>query len=369
MESFISFYTSIGGKGNLSFTPFLTSEYVLNNLNYEWKWDRIYHLLPLEFIAENIEKFWWCSHHIAKIAPLSFILDNLFFFECDWGIITLREDISIEDILKSDIPFFCNVSISMRKDVTLSLVLSSPSKFNFYHLSSNPAINARDIFSHPELEWVFEEVMLNPTLTLSIVMENPQISWDWKRLACNPNFDIETLPYLPETIALSRKIPKEMFHLFKVEYLSLNPRIGWEDILNSSIEWNWNSLSMRDDINEELIENNPERKWNGVHLSRNKNISLTFALRHPEINWDFSVFSSNEGLCFSDVSENPHLDWNLNQILCNPFRGERRKNKFEELKKRIASNLIKRWWLHNFWNPYSKIGEKRIIRSWGGGRL
>ena len=363
MEHFLSFYNSIGGKGNLSYTPFLTREYIAQNFEYGWRWDRIYHLLPLEFIAGNLEKFWWCSHQLAKIVPLSFIEENLFFFECDWGIITLREDLSIEDMINSHLPY-CEVSLSLRKDVTISLVLSNPSRFSFYHLSSNPAIKVNDILLHPELGWVMREVMLNPTLTPEIVSSNPQIFWDWTRIASNTNFEIEKIPSPPESVALSKKIPKEMFHRFRADYLSLNPNLEWEDILSSNIEWNWNSLSTRRDITEKLIERNPDKKWNGVHLSRNPNISLTFAIRHPEINWDFSVFSSNQGLSFSDVKENPDLGWDLTQILCNPFRGERRKIKIEELKKRRASNLIKRWWLSNFWNPHLKIGKKRMNRSW-----
>jgi len=90
-------------------------------------------------------------------------------------------------------------------------------------------------------------------------------------------------------------------------------------VLSSPFQYAWDCrfLSKNPNINFQDILENPDF-WNYSYLSSNPNITLNDVLSYPELEWDYHVLTSNPNISLYDILSHPELEWDYNRLTENP---------------------------------------------------
>lgn len=192
-------------------------------------------------------------------------------------------------------------------------------------LIKNPNITWNFIQNHPEIDWNKEDFRYNPNLTWEIITQNDHINWDYNYLSSHPNITWEiisqnlSLPWGAYNVCFNPNITWEIVkaHPFNwnfkvlcatVDYsliepkdyifISSNPKLTWEEVKNNlDKNWSWETLSTREFITPEIVNNHPDLPWDDYFLYLN-----------PNFPWDWK---GKEDLNMEAVSNNPNLNWKV----------------------------------------------------------
>ena len=168
----------------------------------------------------------------------------------------------------------------------------------------------------------------NPNLTIEFIEAHPSYVWDWKQISRNPNITME--------------------------FIEAHP----------SYDWDLGQVSRNPNITMEFIEAHPEYDWDWKQISRNPNITIEFVEAHPEYDWDWFMFQCNPHLTMEFIEAHPERDWEWDDLSENEFTKNKELFMIEEAKKYMAVYKIKKWWKEIYYSPYTKIGKKRLIKSY-----
>jgi hypothetical protein len=217
----------------------------------------------------------------------------------------------------------------------------------------------------------------HPLITWEFVAQNPFINWDYypiiKRLGIN--WDVIFKHKLnPQIIAcMSKKATlKDITEIdiqWNINYVSCNPNITWDYIMQSPTQFNWyrisknpiitwqfvvarldkypwdfRGLSENCNITWEIIRDNPLAGWDPEHVSRNINciksiqenpqilgefpwdfewlsykVDIDTILSQPSYDWEYTIISGRDDLKWWHVVNHPKLSWEWRRIASNDF--------------------------------------------------
>ena len=205
--------------------------------------------------------------------------------------------------------------LSANHNVTWKTVKDNPTfPWDYKYLSSNPNITFEIVQLNPEINWNYDMMSKNVNITVENVLSNPDLGWNYKNLfTYNQHFNVyENLQYsykledlikifkpgssmlkikrelrLLGHLNINRKQISEVIKLINTkvdfELLSSNKNLILDIIINNKgSEWDWDSLSMNDNLFETLprddlaviynIFTNSDFKWNHELLNSNKSL-------------------------------------------------------------------------------------------------
>ena len=135
-----------------------------------------------------------------------------------------------DNLIPDDAPIFKpsgHVNHSQFSDINICLWFD----WNWFYLSSNPAISLQEIDDHPELPWDDEGLSSHPELTLQYVENHPEKKWNWANIQIQCKLELDHL---------LRICPR---HELKWNHISSNHSIGWDDVFKyPSKPWDWHNL-------------------------------------------------------------------------------------------------------------------------------
>lgn len=231
--------------------------------------------------------------------------------------------------------------LSCNPSVSLQFIIEHPQLpwVNKY-VSKNKSINEADVRSHLEYPWdlgglcmnpnisltFFEEYLINPTvvhhvdwqllsanpsITMIDVMNCPHYKWDDLYLSMNPNVN--------SNFILNEGKERNWF----IPSLCSNPGITSRDIFKSTLKpllqhsggWNYRNLSSNPNLPIEFVKMNLNEDWNYYSISAN--VSLTDLQTYGQIKWDGYGLSLNPNITLDYIKQHPHIKWDIPSILSN----------------------------------------------------
>lgn len=188
-------------------------------------------------------------------------------------------------------------------------------KWNWLALSSNPNIQYRDVVDNQNLPWSLMGLAANPNFTRAILIENYHVKWPLLGMKDNPTLSVqELLCGLTRKLVNCRRRSTILCELVEkrcitIEYLranpwlvrnsdkfglSSNPYISIHDIMaNRDIGWDYEALSERPDVTEEILRQHMEDPWWWKEIFMNARISPEF----------IKEMASAKGYCESDIND------------------------------------------------------------------
>jgi hypothetical protein len=239
------------------------------------------------------------------------------------------------------------------------LVYVLPSaKWDWDDLSANPNISWEFIYNNLQRPWIWRKVSANTNITFPIVISHQERCWDGFGLAENENMTFEHLVILSEKYNISwalastnKNITWEIIesnpkYSWRYDYFLARPdapldvakqygvlqncednrQLTWKDLesvdislcdmdrlsknlgiplekikeTRDKINWDWSSVSEREDIEWSFVKKNIELPWDWHALSS-----------HPNMSWD--VLKSSSRWKMKGVSENANTTWEIAQ--------------------------------------------------------
>lgn len=199
------------------------------------------------------------------------------------------------------------------------------------------------IVLHPQGAWDWNEISANPNITPVMVREHFYLPWNWDHICRNPNFtwtDItdwrwsDYLRYLTlPSHALSGWIQKWTDYLwiltsayqkrgYSGEYLSLNPNITWDFVLeHPEIRWYYPWLTANRNITPAIIKAYPQHDWSFYYYGANANLDWDHVcekLDHhyfPENKMD--LLSRNSCVTWDMICSRPEWHWSFADVVLN----------------------------------------------------
>lgn len=164
------------------------------------------------------------------------------------------------------------------------------------------ATNATNNLNHHN---IFHYLSMNPNLMDKNILDNQKKEWCWVELTHNASLDFV------------RKFPRKEWNWV---VLSSSPRITWKDVIdNPDEDWSYYGLSANPNINDFIVREYPRRKWDYTHmLSKNPSISLDYIFATPHKMWNYDNISLREDLMWHHVVDNPKIPWNYSYLSLNP---------------------------------------------------
>jgi len=278
-------------------------------------------------------------------------------------------------------------------------------KISDFEMMKHPKMTLAFVKSHPEIDWDRYFVSFYCVLNIEDI---PNYKWCYGSLSRNKNLTYEIIKAYPD----KPWVWKHVERIYPVEYLIKNPNKVTD----------WSTLTRRADI--EIIQKHSELPWNWKIVS-NKKPCMYFVATHTHLDWNW--FALTRRTSFNNIIEYSYLPWAPGSIKAEPFLvreyfygierkfdrelnyyiyGEKEKkepsekgkvlfeimemgldkidpsmdldwdlfdmafstmvNKKVKLnveKKTIYANKIKKWWVKLFWDPLTKVGAKRLQRS------
>lgn len=198
--------------------------------------------------------------------------------------------------------------------------------------------------------WSFATLSENSSVTWELVLANWGEFWLSCKLLANAKISIEV-------------IKENRGKFYNVADFSRNPNVTWEIVqAHPEFPWNYVYLSMNPNITWDIVQANPTKPWSYKRLSANPNITLDIIQAHPEKPWDYELFSRNKNFSRKLVVDNPGYGWTEPLQFEIAFYSQ---NIVERCTREWnAANKIKEFFLQRFWSPYTKLGKKRLERSY-----
>jgi hypothetical protein len=111
---------------------------------------------------------------------------------------TLPDIKRIMTITLDNVKFFDN-----NTNLTLNDLIIYPNT-NYHHVAKNPNITINDINSHPELPWIYSELLHNINIDMDDIATNPNllnaIDFNFENLAANPNITSKVFAKYPQML-------------------------------------------------------------------------------------------------------------------------------------------------------------------------
>lgn len=256
-------------------------DFVINNLNSSWNWYYISSRpdLDINYIKTNYDN----------------LRDNL-----NWNIISLRKNLDWDFIMENvEYPWNWNI---LSKRIPWNVVKSKKDIRN--HLDWNVLSRRED------LDWDLIKIKLN---------------WNWNIISERFPFEFltnDTFKYILRFLnwgKISYRIPYDMltFQFKKINWDIISKRldIPWEFIKNSlDLPWNWKLLTIREDVDWQIIEYYPEfmSKWVSHSLISREDFDINMVLSYPEINWNWDRLSTKPN--FNFIRNHTEIPWNWNRL-------------------------------------------------------
>ena len=225
--------------------------------------------------------------------------------------------------------------ISKNPNLTSDFFLKYINKdWNWYDISQQSFVTIDLIKSNIHLNWDWD--ILSEIMSLDIIENNLEFPWDWDIISCNKNININfILKYKDQqfnwkhlschkNITIENILDTIYILPWKWTYISFNPNITIDFIKQYKNKINWDTLSLNNYINLDIIDNN--FPWNFDYLSGNTNLTYNFINKHINKNWNWNLISQNINILDSDKINYNFFSFN--------------KNLTEEL---IKNNLNKNW--------------------------
>jgi hypothetical protein len=188
------------------------------------------------------------------------------------------------------------------------------------HISANPNIKWEDVKKNPSLPWKFEYLSRNPNITWSIIQANKQDQsndWNFDQLSKNPNITLKFVKEHPEIPWLYTNVIKNK----SVTYMELVDNIEFFKTKLSSNEDNlyYYYISKNPNITISNVNNNLTKKWNYKFLS--KHINITWDTINVDRDWSYYYLSRNPHMLSNDMKDIIMLDKYLEGYMQNPNLG------------------------------------------------
>ena len=211
---------------------------ILNDSRINYHYLSMNPALPLDFMDLIKDKLNWnyISYYNKNITS-NYVKQNLDLQWC-WNRLTLN--LSDNDIINNcDLPWDYNV-LSHKDDINLQLLkLTYQKSWNYICVSKNKTITLDFIKENPQIPWNYIYVSQNKNLTLDFVKENLDKDWNWNEITSHKNITFKMIKDNPE-------LP------WHYDNIHENINITYEDILeNPDIFWGpWGHISQNINIFE-----------------------------------------------------------------------------------------------------------------------
>jgi hypothetical protein len=133
----------------------------------------------------------WLELSSKPFITMEFIEENMK-LPWDWWGISMNPNLTIEFIQKYHYMSWdwerisCNLNISLN---TIELFSDFP--WNWSMISRRPDISIEFIEKHPSKAWDWRSISQNSGITVEIIERNPHKPWDYFRVLCNPNITLD----------------------------------------------------------------------------------------------------------------------------------------------------------------------------------
>ena len=322
----------------LSLNHQTSMEFVFANESMPWRFD---------YLSENVHLTWeMVETHLDK--------------EWDFMVLLQHDDIPFElilDALKRPI----NQHMERhRNEWEQSLMgIQAEDRNPIYFLQCRKDLTWEIIQSHPEIPWIYREMIAFPFITWDIIRNNMHLPWILETepqenlllgFGNNPNCSLE----IKKTLVSNPKFYTRYYNFVKFEFVKNHPdwnwkwdalaklywitgddiastpefpwslaslctyvsdRTSWDLIFsNSHLPWNQHRFNYRRDLTWDIISSHPDLPWKFSYLSGHHCITMDIIKANSHHPWDFRVASLNRSITWDDVWENRHEDWVLESL-------------------------------------------------------
>lgn len=227
----------------------------------------------------------------------------------DWLALSLNKSISFEFIqAHRDLPWKIS-AVSRNSSITEAIVRTNVEfPWHFSNLCANPNISFGFVLefminspSKIDINWL--ALSANPSITMDIVDRYPEYPWNDQYLSMNPNI---TSNYILNT---NRN--------WSMSHISANQGISERDIYKNVLPWDYLNLSSNPNLPAKYVNDNPNHDWNMYSVSSNSNITTTDIEMFHSINWNSVGLSFNPNITYDYVKAHPERNWSKQMLLAN----------------------------------------------------
>ena len=292
--------------------------------------------------------------------------------------------------------------LSRHKDININIILEYfDYPWNFEELSRHENIFLKDIKDNIELPWCFSVMSYNPNINYEFVKDNEFRSWDYKRLSDNPainfsdiksdihkkwdwdrvtrniNINLEIIdrnpdfPWIYDSMFLNKTIRKQIieikFNLHKLKEKYCNNKLLLESFeeyfgSNYNIYSRLYLFSYDSNLTFDVIKST-SLNWNIDEISCNENINLEIVKNNPDYNWNMYYLSTNPSITFKDIDNNLNLNWCWKNLSQNEFIKQKNLTRLEFIKIWFASRRLDRFFFKVYYDPIYKMCRNRILKK------
>lgn len=91
---------------------------------------------------------------------------------------------------------------------------------------------------------------------------------------------------------------------------------------------------------------------------------MEFIEAHPEYDWKWKWVSDNPNLIMKFVESHHEYEWYTSGVTHNKFSKNKELFMIEEALKYMAVYKIKNWWKKIYYSPNTKVGKRRLMKSY-----
>ena len=330
----------------ISSNKYLTPNIVLNNMNFNWNWTKIfsnanftmetimqipdkYYIydsissnpnLTIQFILNNINQKWnWTNISKNPAMTESIIMENSH-LPWDWVYVSENTSITI-NLVKWRIHNFNNNSetqdnsrhysvgnITYLSDEDLESKIHKMgtiiigSLLSWHNLTMNTGISIKDMILNSYMPWNGHSIGHRDDLTITQAEELFNSSgqkwvWKWDYIGENIKITIASINKNLNHLSSSNLMLNE-----KLKYLAKNKHLHIDDIMeNINLNWCWDIVSTRSDLTLKHILTNTSLNWDWDYISENLKITIKDVINNIDLKWNFVLLSNNKNLKIEDV--------------------------------------------------------------------
>lgn len=177
--------------------------------------------------------------------------------------------------------------------------------WDFWRLSDHPDLTWDFIEQHIHHSWDWWTLSSRDDLDFEVVHRHSEKDWNWRAISNHPNVSLETIRKYPNHFwnFSKRRVPLDIRKKcpnFNAEQLSSH--IDIETVIQDpyTCQWNWDVLSQRSDVSEDVIDAHPYLPWNWRRMSYRTVAPFKLIMKYPDKDWDWNCISS----------QSTTIDWN-----------------------------------------------------------
>lgn len=305
----------------------------------------------------NDEVLWrLLSRH--KDINMKTILEN---FNYPWNFeeLSRHENILLKDIEENiDLPWSFSV-MSYNPNINYKFVKDNSFRnWDYKRLSDNSAIKFDDIIQNKEKKWDWDRVTRNTNVDLNIINKNPDCPWVYKSLFLNKTIRKELIDIEFDFDKIKKKcfLNKSLLCAFD-EYFNPESKNKNTNLYNNLYLFSYDNNLTFDVIKSTNIN------WNIDEISCNENINLNIVKNNPQYKWNMYYLSCNPSITFDDIDKNLDLDWSWKNISQNEFKKQKEIIRLEFIKIWLASRKLDRFFFKVYYDPIYKMCRERILKK------